>query len=73
MCQLFLVFFFLLFCFVLFVFDRVSLCSPGCPETCSVDQAGFELRDLPAFASPVLGMKACTTLPGFLFCFLFIF
>jgi hypothetical protein len=28
--------------------DRVSLCSPGCPETRSVDQAGLELRDLPA-------------------------
>jgi hypothetical protein len=23
--------------------DRVSLCSPGHPETCSVDLAGFEL------------------------------
>ena len=26
--------------------DRVSLCSPGCPETHSVDQAGLELRNL---------------------------
>jgi len=24
--------------------DRVSLCSPGCPGTHSVDQAGLELR-----------------------------
>jgi hypothetical protein len=24
--------------------DRVSLCSPGCPETRSVDQAGLKLR-----------------------------
>ena len=28
--------------------DRVSLCSLGCPGTHSVDQAGLELRDLPA-------------------------
>jgi hypothetical protein len=27
------------------------LCSPGCPGTCSVDQAGLKLRDLPASAS----------------------
>jgi hypothetical protein len=28
--------------------DRVSLCSPGCPGTHSVDQAGLEIRNLPA-------------------------
>jgi hypothetical protein len=38
--------------------DRVSLCSPGCPGTHSVDQAGLELRNLPASASRVLGLKA---------------
>jgi hypothetical protein len=27
--------------------DRVSLCSPGCPGTHSVDQAGLELRNSP--------------------------
>jgi hypothetical protein len=49
----------------LFVFrDRVSLCSPGCPGTHSVDQAGLELRNLPASASQVLGLKACATMPG---------
>jgi hypothetical protein len=48
-----------------FVFwDRVSLCSPGCPGTHSVDQAGLELRNLPASASRVLGLKAHTTTPG---------
>jgi hypothetical protein len=53
---------FVLFCFVLFVFrDRVSLCSPDCPETHSVDQAGLKLRSLPASASQVLGLKACAT------------
>jgi hypothetical protein len=40
---------------------RVSLCSPGCPGTHSVDQAGLELRNLPASASQVLGLKACAT------------
>jgi hypothetical protein len=44
--------------------DRVSLCSPGCPGTHSVDQAGLELRNPPASASQVLGLKACATMPG---------
>jgi hypothetical protein len=50
--------------FLSFVFafqDRVSLCSPDCPGTHSVDQAGFELRNPPASASQVLGLKACAT------------
>jgi hypothetical protein len=48
--------------FCLFVFrDRVSLCSPGCPGILSVDQAGLELRNPPASASRVLGLKACAT------------
>jgi hypothetical protein len=29
-----------------------------------VDQAGLKLRNPPAFASPVLGLKACATTPG---------
>jgi hypothetical protein len=41
--------------------DRVSLCSPGCPGTHSVDQAGLELRNLRASASQVLELKACAT------------
>jgi hypothetical protein len=41
--------------------DRVSLCSPGCPGTHSVDEAGLELRNSPASASQVLGLKACAT------------
>jgi hypothetical protein len=44
--------------------DRVSLCSPGCPETHFVDQAGLELRNPPASASQVLGLKACATTPS---------
>jgi hypothetical protein len=67
-------FFFLFVCFVFFfVFffpDRVSLCSPGCPGTHSVDRAGLELRNPPASASQVLGLKACATTPGFLNFFL---
>jgi hypothetical protein len=48
--------------FLFFVFqDRVSLCSPGCPGTHSVDQAGLELRNPPASAFQVLGLKACAT------------
>jgi hypothetical protein len=38
---------------------RVSLCNPSCPGTHSVDQAGLELRNPPASASQVLGLKAC--------------
>jgi hypothetical protein len=51
------------FCFVLVCFfrDRVSLCSPGCPGTHSVDPAVLELRNLPASASRVLGLKVCAT------------
>jgi hypothetical protein len=45
--------------FVVFFPDRVSLCSPGCPETHSVDQAGLKFRNPPASASRVLGLKAC--------------
>jgi hypothetical protein len=52
------IFFFLAF------WDSVSLYSPGCPVTHFVDQAGLELRNLPASASRVLGLKACTTTPG---------
>jgi hypothetical protein len=51
--------------FVSFFQDRVSLCSPGCPETHSVDQDGLELRNLPVSASQMLGLKACTTMAWF--------
>jgi hypothetical protein len=54
-----------LFLFVcLFFRDRVSLYSPGCPGTHSVDQAGLELRNPPASASRVVGLKVCTTTPS---------
>jgi len=57
-----------LFCkfsyFILFFWDRVFLCISGCPGTHSVAQAGLKLRNLPASASQVLGLKACATTPG---------
>jgi hypothetical protein len=53
-------FFFFFFFFLVFR-DRVSLYSPGCSGTHSVDQAGLELRNPPASASQVLGLKACAT------------
>jgi hypothetical protein len=59
----FLVVFSLFVC--LFFGDTVSLCIPGCPGTHSVDQAGLELRNPPASASQVLGLKTCTSKPAF--------
>jgi hypothetical protein len=49
--------------FVLFLFfwDRVSLYSPGCSGTHSVNQASLKLRNPPASASQVLGLKAWAT------------
>jgi hypothetical protein len=62
---LFFVFLFFWFFLVFLVFrDRVSLYSPGCPGTHFVDQAGLELRDPPASASRVLGLKVCATTPS---------
>ena len=45
------------FIFVFVFRDKVSLYSPGCLGTHFVDQAGLELRNLPASASRVLGLK----------------
>jgi hypothetical protein len=58
-----------LFSFLVFQ-DRVSLCSLGYPGTHSVDQAVLELRNPPASASQVLGLKACTTTPSLCLIFL---
>jgi hypothetical protein len=50
-------------CLFVFCFFEtgVSLCSSGYPGTHSVDQAGLQLRNPPASASQVLGLKACAT------------
>ena len=35
------------FYFILYLFrDRLSLCSPGCPGTCLIDQAGLQLTEI---------------------------
>jgi hypothetical protein len=62
-CFFVFVFFVCLFVFLVFR-DRVFLYSSGCPGTHIVDQAGLELRNPPASASGVLGLKACATTPG---------
>jgi hypothetical protein len=40
-----------------FLLDRVLLCSLDSPGISYVDQAGLEIRDPPASAPPVLGLK----------------
>lgn len=53
--NVFCLFVYFLFCFCFVLFSKMgSLCSHGCPGTCSVDQTGLELKDLPAPASQVL-------------------
>lgn len=39
----------------------LTQCSPGCPGSCSVDQASLAFRAAPAFASLALGLILCTT------------
>jgi hypothetical protein len=58
------VFYLFRFVWLFFFQDRVSLCTPGCPGTHFVDQAGLKLRNLPASASQVLGLKVCATTPS---------
>jgi hypothetical protein len=55
---------------IFFFFETGFLYSRGCPGTHFVDEAGLELRNPPASASRVLGLKAFTTTPG---CFVFVF
>jgi hypothetical protein len=56
----FVLFYFVLFFVVVVFWQKVSLDSPGCPVNHSVDHAGLELRNSPASASQVLGLKECT-------------
>jgi hypothetical protein len=62
---LLLLFWVLFVCLFVCFFETGFLYSPGCPGTHFVDQAGLELRNPPASASRVLGLKACATTPGF--------
>ena len=56
--------------FLLFIFwDRVEIYSSDCPWICFVDQASFNLRDLPTSASWVLALKAFNT-PGWVINFI---
>jgi hypothetical protein len=55
---------FFVFVFVFWFFKTGFFYSPGCPGTHLVDQAGLELRNPPASAYRVLGLKACATTPG---------
>ena len=48
----------------LVVWDRVSACSPGCPGTHSVDQAGFELTQITFLCLRVLGLEVCAKVPS---------
>jgi hypothetical protein len=66
-CFVFFVFFlFFVFCFLFFVFCFCFFETGflGCPGTHSVDQADLKLKNLPASASRVLGLKVCTATPG---------
>jgi hypothetical protein len=45
---------------LLFFHDRVSLCSPYCPGTHSVDLGCLQLISLPVSDSQELGLKALT-------------
>jgi hypothetical protein len=60
------------FFFFFWFFETGFLYSFSCPGAHFVDQAGPELRNLPAYASQVLGLKACATTAGFFFFFFFL-
>lgn len=65
----FFVFGFFGFGLVWFWFFPGFLCSPGGPRTQTVDQAGFELENQPASASPSVGIRGvCTTTTAKLTC-----
>ena len=60
--------------FFFFFFETGFLCiALAVLELNSVDRAGLELRNPPTFASQVLGLKACATMPGLIFFNLFFF
>jgi hypothetical protein len=51
--------------FVFFVFETGFLCTALAVLELTLDQAVLKLRNPPASASQVLGLKACATTPGF--------
>lgn len=50
--------------FIIIFFDRVSIQSPGCPETYYVVQADLEPTELQLLLPPRAGIKGCTIIPG---------
>lgn len=54
--------FVVVFVFFSFFIDWVSLCRTGYPGTCSVDHNGLKLRELPASAFQILGLRACSSI-----------
>jgi hypothetical protein len=58
-------FWFFCFCLFYFVFrDRVSLCSPGCPRSHSVDQAGPNSEIRLPLPPKCWDLKGCATKPS---------
>ena len=53
----------LVYLFKFFSWDKALICSPSCPGTQYVDQAGLKLRDLPAFVPECWDWS--TTIPDF--------
>lgn len=56
-----------------YFWGRISLCSPGCPGSHYVDQAGLIETPGASFASLVLGSKVCTTTFGHFYIHTFIY
>ena len=65
---LFVCLFVLFFCFCLICIFKTEFLD--CPETHFVDQAGLQLRNLPASDSQVLGLKVCVATACFMCSFL---
>jgi hypothetical protein len=65
-CGDFFVCLFSFFLFFFWFFETGFLYSTGCPGTHFVDQSGLELRNPPASASRVLGLKVCANTAGLL-------
>jgi hypothetical protein len=61
------------FFFFLFFRDRVSLCNPGCPRTLCGPHWPQTYRNLPASASPELGITVCAATAQFSQLLLFLF
>jgi hypothetical protein len=61
---------FLFFIFLVFFKTRFLCIAMAVLENHFVEQADLELRNLPASASEVLGLKVCATTAGLIICFI---